>query len=257
MNRREFTKSSLSAAAVGATASFGRAAAESAQHFYELRRYDLRNDLDVNGFHGFLRESHVPSLRELTGGPVGVFTVVSGLNAPCLLLLLQYDSPARLRANTELAASDRPSARAWKEFESSQWPYIRYESWLLKAFAGHPRLEPPAAKEGGHLFELRTYEAKNAVKSVAKIDMFNVEEIRIFRDCGINPVFFGEGLCGPRLPHLTYMAAFADASAREQAWATFRVNPDWVRIRDDPRWVDTVSNSHIALLSSAPYSDIR
>ncbi len=257
MNRREFGKSSLSAAAIGATASFSQAAAETARHFYELRRYDLRHDLDVGRFHRFLQESHVPALRELSGGPVGVFNVVSGLNAPGLLLLLQYDSPARLTANTDLVVSDRPSAEAWREFESSQWPYVRYESWLLKAFAGHPRVEPPPAREGGHLFELRTYEAKNAVKSAAKIDMFNVEEIRIFRDCGINPVFFGEGMCGPRLPHLTYMAAFADAPAREKAWATFRVNPDWVRVRDDPRWADTVSNIHIALLSSAPYSDIR
>ncbi len=253
MNRREF---SLGAIATTATGLGGSLLAQDDQRpaFYELRTYELRNDLPVAAFRTFLEKTYLPAIRPLLSGPVGVFEIIFGQDAPSVILLLQYESLDKLRANSELTAK---AGTAWKEFESSGIPYIRYRSELFRAFEGHPRVEVPPAREPGHVFELRTYESTNTLKAAAKVDMFNTEEIKIFRACAMQPVFFGEAVIGQKLPHLTYMLAFDDMAAREKAWSTFSANPDWNRIRNDPRWVDTVSSIHASFLRPASFSEIR
>ena len=89
--------------------------------------------------------------------------------------------------------------------------------------------------------------------------MFNEEEIQIFRDCGINPVFFGETIVGSHMPSLIYMSHYADMDARAKAWSAFGRNEDWNRIKNHPGWsnadiVSTVSNIYLAGL---PFSPIR
>jgi len=256
MNRRDFSKAGLGALGLSAGVQSAMAATSS-RAFYELRTYELRYDLDSSRINNFLEQHYVPELKRRTGGPVGVFNIVQGQLSPALVVLLQYESFDNLLANTDLAKGSDGFSRAWKEFESKPMPYIRYHSNLLKSFASHPQIEKPTAGKRGNLFELRTYESKDAVKSAAKIGMFNEEEIKIFRDCSMMPVFFGEGIFGARLPLLTYMVAFKDVAAREKAWSVFRTNADWNRIKADPRWTDTVSNIHASFLSPASYSDIR
>ncbi|UCF35840.1 MAG: NIPSNAP family protein [Acidobacteriota bacterium] len=254
MNRRQFGKAGL-AGVVGASLTQGAQAA-GAVSYYELRTYELRNDLDVGATRTLFKENLLPVLKAQADGPIGCFNIVSGQDSPALVVLIPYSDLSKVQANTDLAASSAHQER-WKAFESVDLPYIRMRSSVMKAFAGHPKIEVPEGIDGGHLFELRCYEAKNGVKSAAKIDMFNQEEIKIFRDCGMKLVFFGEGLFGDRLPHLTYMVAFKDMADRTQAWAKFGANPDWNRIKNDPRWLDTVSVIHASFLSSTDFSEIR
>lgn len=253
MNRREFSRTTAVAAlGLGGTA---WAADQGTPQFYELRTYELRNDLPLGQIHSFFEKTHLPRLQATASGPVGVFEVVSGQPSPSLILLISYDSPDRLRSLTQLtAATDKEE---WAAFEASGMPFVRYGSEFFRAFEGHPRVEPPATGSSPHLFELRRYESKDSFKAAAKVDMFNQEEIKIFRDCGMHPVFFGEAVIGQRLPHLTYMLAFKDMADRDKAWGTFASNPDWTRIKDDPRWTDTVSVIHASFLRPARYSQIR
>ena len=157
--------------------------------------------------------------------------------------------------------ADAAYQRAAAEWERGGLPYVRYETALYRAFAGHPRLEPPPAAAGGpaRLFELRTYEAPNESGLRRKIAMFDQEEIRIFRASGFAPVWFGEAIAGTRLPHLTYMVGFADMEARNRAWSAFGSNPDWQRIRVRPGWTDpeTVSVIRAAFLRPTSFSDVR
>ena len=81
-------------------------------------------------------------------------------------------------------------------------------------------------------------------------------ELALFRRVGLNTVFFGRDLVGAGLPSLTYMVVFADAAAREKAWAAFREHPEWVKMRDDPRYADTVSSIDSSLLRPTDYSQI-
>lgn len=254
MNRRNFI---LSGAAVGAGAATSVVEAAEKQHFYEARTYTLRNDLKVSRLHDFLSKSYLPALKSSLSGPAGAFSVISGYETPTILLLLQYDSVSKLKANTDLVSSNRSLAEAWRQLQTDGLPYLRYQSTLFKAFEGLPRTDLEASNRSGRVFELRTYQSKDEVKSAAKIEMFNIEEIKIFRDCGMTPVFFGEAVVGTGLPQLTYMLAFDDMGAREKAWQTFSSNSDWNRIRNDPRWADTVSRIHASFWRATAYSEIK
>ena len=255
MNRRQFGTASM-AAALGASSTSLTEAADSAASYYEVRRYQLRNDFDASPLHNFVENDFIPAMKSRGVGPIGCFGISTGRHSPSLILLIQYKSLSEFVTNTELAGKSDSFSAKWKAFETKPLPYVRYDSSLLKAFANHPGIEVPKAKDG-RLFELRTYESKNAVASAAKIDMFNVEEIKIFRDCGMATIFFGEGVFANRLPHLTYMLAFDDMAHRTAAWDKFRANDDWNRIKGDPRWLDTVSVIDSSFLRATQYSEIR
>ena len=254
MNRRSFTKIGLSSmAAVSAT---GSAQAAQPSRYYEYRTYELRNDIEPQRINKFFSEHMIPELRKRSSGPVGCFSVTSGFYSPSLSVLIQYESLSRLNSITDLIASDDSFAKAWRSFETgSGLPYIRYNSSLLKAFEGHPQIE--LSPGGKHLFELRTYESKDAFDTAAKVEMFNKEEIRIFRDCGMRIVFFGEAMIGSRLPHLTYMLAWKDMAEREQGWRDFGTNRDWNRIKVVPRWANAVSSIHTSFHRATDYSEIK
>jgi hypothetical protein len=89
--------------------------------------------------------------------------------------------------------------------------------------------------------------------------MFDQEEIRIFRDVGMAPVFFGAAVAGTRLPHLAYIVGFDDAAARAAAWSRFGSHPDWQRIRTRPGWTDpeAVSTILAAFLRPTGFSAVR
>lgn len=254
MNRRTFAKVSLPSMAAVSAVSLGKAAKQ--RHFYEYRTYVLRNDIEPQRIHKFFSDHMILELRKHSSGPVGCFNVSSGLLSPSLSVLIQYESLSQLSATTDLIASDDSFVKVWRSFETGAGlPYVRYNAVLLKAFTAHPQIELPP--DGRHLFELRTYESKNTFDAAAKVEMFNEEEIQIFRDCGMRIVFFGEAMFGSNLPHLTYMLAWKDMAEREEGWRTFSANDDWNRIKSVPRWANAVSNIHASFLRAADYSDVK
>ncbi len=277
MHRRHFVRAGLAGAALtaaGAPAAAAPAAAAPAdatpaggapegRMLYELRTYELRNDLAVPRASEFFQQHLVPALRRAGAGPVAAFTPDLGLPSPSLVLLVPYAAPADVAAVAERLDADRTFRAARDAWEGAAGPpYVRYDAALYRAFAGHPRLEVPPAPAAGRpprLFELRTYEAPDEGGLRAKIAMFDQEEIRIFREAGFAPVFFGEAIAGARLPHLTYMIAFDDAAARNAAWGRFGSSPDWQRVRVRPGWTDpeTVSSIRAAFLRATAYSAVR
>jgi hypothetical protein len=119
-----------------------------------------------------------------------------------------------------------------------------------------PQLETPLDGPS-RIFELRVYESHSDAAALRKIEMFNKGgEIPIFRRTGLNPVFFAETLVGPNLPNLTYMLAFENMSARDEAWDKFRNDPDWETLRSDPYYFDTVSAISDFILRPTAYSQI-
>ncbi len=261
MDRRDFVKTGLAAGAMGVSG-FSAPADQGSSHFYELRTYELRNDIEPNRIQGFFEQHFLPAMKRLGVGPIGCFSPISGMISPSLLVLIDYRSLGELQSTIDGLRKDSDYMKALKEFEhTAQLPFVRYESALLKAFAGHPRVEVPPSdsNRAPRVFELRTYESKSDWSLRSKLDMFNQEEIKIFKDCGFATVFFGEALCGTRLPHLTYMVGFDSLADREKAWSAFGQNPDWNRIKVKPEWSDAavVSNIHSTFLRPASYSQIR
>ncbi len=137
--------------------------------------------------------------------------------------------------------------------------YGRIESSLMVAFDDMPKLEvpPQLSQKKPRIFELRIYESHSLQAGKKKVEMFNAGgEIAIFRRTGLRPVFFGETVVGAQMPNLTYMLAFDDMSARDDAWQSFRVDSDWAKLQKDKQYADTVSNITDIILRPASFSQI-
>ena len=237
-----------------------------APHYYELRNYETRNDLQPARLLEFAQKHLLPALARQGITNVGAFRGQTGWTTPGMLLLIEYKSLAEMQSAHEKLAADKDYAQALFELEGgSQVPYVRYETSVLRAFAGHTQIAVPKpltdneGKPALRLFELRTYESRTSVSLKNKIEMFNQEEIKIFSDSGFTNVFFGETIAGTRMPSLTYLVGFDNMEQRDKAWAKFVASPDFNRIKVKPGWTDpeAVSNIHGAFLRPLPFSAIR
>jgi hypothetical protein len=252
MQRRDFLTGSLLAAAAPA-------AGKRAPSWYELRRYQLRTG-QTKTANDYLAEALLPALQRQGIGPVGAFETTVGPEMPALHLLVPYDSPAALAAVPARLAADavyQKAAAPYLTAPATQPAYERIESSLLVAFDSMPRLEPPALKP--RIFELRTYDSPSEAAHLRKVEMFStMGEIEIFRRTGLAPVFFGRAVVGARLPGFSYMLTFPDMAAREKAWAAFRADPQWQKLKTTPGYTDpeVVSNITDILLRPTAYSQI-
>jgi hypothetical protein len=264
MERRQFLKaSSLAGAAVLAGASGSEAEAQQApREFYELRVYEMPTGNRKTVLNDYLEKAAIPAWNRVGLSPVGVFTVVSGANALKLYVLVPYPSldvfvgaPARLAADPVY----QKAAAEYLDASIDNPAFIRYESWLLRAFANVPHVRVPAetAEKKPRLFELRIYESASEAAAARKIEMFNDGgEIALFDRVGLRSVFFGQTLAGQRQPNLVYMTVHADMAAREKVWEVFRNDEGWKKLSTDPKYLNTVSATTVAFLKPAPYSQI-
>jgi len=232
--------------------------------FFELRYFYMRNSKSnqVQRTTSFVSSGYAPAARRAGVAPIGLFNAVIAPEAPFLLLLAGYPSLAAMQTSLEKLAADAEYQKVHAEFNSNpDLPYIRMESTLLRCFDSAPAIETGPAPEGraNRTFELRTYESDNEATLKRKIKMFGEGEVAVFRKSGMQPVFFGEALVGPKLPRLTYMLAYPDMAAHDKAWSAFGADPDWQKLRVQPGYSDAeiVSNVSNAFLRPAAGSGIR
>ncbi len=257
MKRRDFLAGGIAGAAgiEAAAASIGKSE-KSKRQYFELRQYHLLNRSKAGEVGDFLREAGIPAMNRIGIKPVGVFTSMYGTSSSTLHILLVHKSldsivtvSARLLADREYSKSDFVNAPL------SEPGYVRMESSLMVAFKDMPYLEVPEKKR--RIFELRTYESHSIKAAKKKIEMFNEGgEIAIFKKTGLQPVFFGETLIGPKMPNLTYMLVFEDMAMRDKKWSIFGSDPDWKKLRANPAYKDTVSNITDIILRPTQYSQI-
>jgi hypothetical protein len=269
MKRREFVAASIGASlspglgAASASAQEGQAkTAAGRPQVLELRRYQHHFG-PAEARHGeYVKTALLPALNRLGITPVGVFTVSLGPGSPAMYMLLPHpnaESAVTLGGRLVADAEYKTAAASFRSLPASDPPYVRRESTLMLAFESFPGVEAPKPAAPSRLFELRTYESHNEGAGLKKIEMFEKGgEIAIFRRVGLNPVFFGRTVIGPQMPNLTYMVTFADAAAREKAWATFREDPEWVKLRGTPGFAnaDILTNINVQLLRPTDYSQV-
>src|ERR1700682_2829692 len=253
MNRRNLITgaAALSVPAPGATAK---------NAIYELRYFRMRNGAQMIRTSDFLAKFYLPAAQRLGIGPLGFFNALIGEQSPFVLAVTSYTSLASMESAMEKLAVDKEFQKGVGEYNSAgELSYIRMENSVLRAFDSIPNIEVPSgdAKRAPRIFELRTYESPNARASKTKIKMFDDAEIKIFRRCGMLPVFFGETLIGRNLPNLTYMLAYDDLAMRDKVWKTFGADPEWQKLRltpglTDPEIVSNISNSILRPLAFSP-----
>lgn len=223
----------------------------------ELRTYHCSTSEGQLATLQFVRDAYQPALHRQGIGPVGVFTPVED-GAWGVYLLCSYSSPGQLLERNIRLAEDAEFVAAANNFAPSgaPLPYTRIEGRVLRAFDGLPRVIPPTSQNGERLLELRIYESRNEELARRKVEMFNTGEIQLMQEVGLGPVFFGESFGAADMPNLVYMLSADSAEAHKEHWQRFLKHPDWARMRDLPRYADTVSKITSTLLRPAEGSDI-
>jgi len=226
MQRRKFITTAAVASALPLSAAANTQILSSNQppkekELYEFRTYEIKFGSNQKLLLSYLKEALKPAmmragvnhfmlLEEVAkGGPKKIYVLIS---YPTAAIYLQAQ-------NLNGDAAYVTAATVYNAAEKAI--YNRYESWLLHAFDGFSQL---ATAPADAIFELRTYESFSDDALRRKIKMFNEEEVPIFRDAGLIPVFFGEMLAGPYRPALTYMLQTKDMATSGQGWQNFRVS---------------------------------
>lgn len=259
MKRRNFLHNTV---AVGALSSLGAAAQTGpkkgrGREYYELRVYSVASAEKQALLDEYLQNTALPAYGKLGIKNVGAFKALDDAANHSVYLLIPYTSMEQFATATAKAGGDlaygAPATYAGVPMKDPV--YDRIESSLLLAFEGMPQMKVPAKKD--RIFELRIYESHNEKAGKQKVKMFNAGgEIAIFNQTGLTPVFFGEALVGTRLPNLTYLLTFDNMEARERNWKQFGSHPDWVKLKDQPEYADTVSKITNIFLAPAAYSQV-
>jgi hypothetical protein len=265
MKRRAFISQSITVAAAAglspALVPAARAEAATGREYYELRVYRLKAGASTAALESYLEKAAIPALNRLGIKTIGVFSEIEPKEAPAIFMLLPSPdltllTSAWLRLSTD--AAYRGAAAAYLETPKGTPAFERIDSWLMLAFAGMPHLGQPeyCKNRKPRLFELRTYESYSEAKAQKKVDMFNNGEVDTMLQVGLGPIFFGQALTGPNLPHLTYMTSGENADAHKTHWDAFGKHPVWEKLKNDPQYADTVSKMTKWMLKPTAYSQI-
>lgn len=268
MRRRDFIQTSAAATALSALGSSqARAAAGdaagAAPEYYELRHYSFKPGASTARLDDFLRDAAIPAWNRIGSNPIGAFTPSEARESPALYVLIPHRSleafanaSARLQADAEF----QKAGASYLDLPSTDPAWARFESSLLRAFEGMPRIElpPMSAARQPRIFELRTYESHSEQAAEKKIEMFDRGEIDIMRRVGLGPVFYGQMLIGSRLPNLTYLLSAPDMATHQAHWNAFGGDAQWKQISAIPEYADSkiVSKITNVFLSPTPYSQI-
>ncbi len=277
--RRDFLKTTLAAsatAALGAPLLAGGSDSSGAE-YYELRCYRLqagtRLKADANPalLDAYLEHALLPALGHINLRNIGVFTeldvnkeAVTSTPKPgspvwVLIPHATLDSFVQVSAALNTDPTVQSAGAAYLQTPKAAPAFERVDTWLLLAFAGMPRLELPAFARDRvptRVFEMRDYESHSELKALNKMAMFDDGEIQLMRDLGMNPVFFGQALAGPDLPHLRYITSGPDLATHLAGWKKFGPDPRWQQMRTDPRYADNTSKNTARFLTPKPYSQI-
>ncbi len=229
------------------------------RQYFEMITYHTNIGPRKSRVADFYRDVALPAYSRLGIGPVGVFSPLYGPNDPSLYILVPHQNVETALRGSTLLLDDEEFRRSGASFLNASLDdpsYVRQERQFMHAFVDMPQVAVPV-KGSNRIFELRIYESHSVIAGQKKIDMFNEGgEIAIFHKTGLTPVFFGETIFGPRMPNLTYMLGFESMSERDAAWDRFIVDPEWIALRDDPTYADTVSNIADFILRPLPFSQI-
>lgn len=192
----------------------------------------------------------IPALNRQGIATVGAFTVFEGekKSTPgyddAVFVVIPYNSAATFTdLNARLLADKKfvDAAAAVLKAPLAETVYQTAESTLMYGFPQCPRVEVPT-KAADRIAQLRYYKSHNIDRNALKIRMFDVDgELRLFRESGMNPIFFGETLFGQMMPNLTYMLGFESVEALDKGWAAFVARPEWKKLSQDPLYHETAT----------------
>ncbi|MFC1489741.1 NIPSNAP family protein [Candidatus Latescibacterota bacterium] len=260
MERRTFLSNSTVAGLAAAGSLTGAETSEAAdsRDYYELQRYTFDSEDKRKIFDKFMAEAAIPAMNRIDVNPVGVFYSEDAISP--VYVLRRFRTLESFAESKQKLLADSEYLRKGAEFlniVTDSMVYSRVESSLMLAFEGVPHLETPVVSDD-RVFQLRIYESPSIKTGLKKIEMFNTGELAVFRETGLNPVFFGETLIGEKMQNLTYMVGFNNKQEQSESWDRFRSHPEWLRLKAIPEFDDNKNLCGITniVLLPAPYSQI-
>ena len=231
---------------------FAVSAKKQTKEIYEWRIYTVSgNGAELDKF---FEKTLIPAFNR-QGAKVGAFTSFKKEEKELRYLLMVFPDIETWLKSKKAIWSDkifREAAQPYFETTAPNPLYTDFETFVCEAFDKIPKMRTP--DKNRTLFEFRLYHSPNEEANQRKIRMFNVDEIDVFDKNGINSVCYGEILAGTRMPALIYLTWYKDETTRNAAWDKFRVDPDWVRIRDLQEYANTATRNESFFLSPMPYS---
>lgn len=274
LHRRDFLKTTLAASAAATLGAGKLSAADrsaTGREFYDLRAYRLKPGASHALLDAYLEKALLPALTARGLANIGVFTEVEVDKAtatskpkpdtPVWVLIPHpsLESFVSVSANLNTDPAVQQAGAAYLNADKASPAFDRIDAWLLRAFQGLPRLELPAFsknKTPTRVFELRDYESHSELKALSKMAMFDDGEIPVMKDLGMSPVFYGQALAGPNLPHLRYITSGPDLATHLANWKKFGADPRWAKMKDEPKYADNTSKNTARFLVPAAFSQI-
>src|SRR5271168_3160817 len=94
----------------------GRALAQAAQEFYQLRRYSLRNGTQLSLTQTYFEHALIPALNRMSLNPIGAFKLDIGPETPTYYLLIPATSVEALATLDTQLAEDTEFLKAATSF---------------------------------------------------------------------------------------------------------------------------------------------
>lgn len=224
---------------------------------YELRVYELQFPRPSAVMHDYFKDALIPALNRSGVEQIGVFEDIGESMPQKIYMLISYPNMQAIQEVADKLAQDKQFASDAKAYHNTTpdiFPVRQVESSFIRSTEGFPNLAN--ISETNELFELRIYESYNEDALRRKVKMFTDSEFQIFEDIGLPIVFFGPNISGSQMPCLTYLLAFKDMEARDEAWSKFGPHPEWQRILKLEEYANTVSNIYRVFLKRLDYSQM-
>lgn len=233
------------------------------QQYFEIRIYHISGKSQEGRVDAYLKDLYLPALHRANIPIVGVFKPVETDTAygKLIYVFIPFNTIDQFMQLPGLLEQDKVFAETGKSFIDADFtdpPYKRYESILLKAFSYMPQFIAPefTTSPSERIYELRSYESATEAKAVKKIEMFNQGgEIDLFKSLNFNAAFYGEVLVGSHKPNLMYMTTFENMESHDTHWKSFTTHPAWMKLKEMPEYMNTVSRNSSFLLHPTDYSD--
>src|SRR5260221_5129323 len=153
MTRRKMI--STTATATGAAAAAQLPAGRERQYL-TMRKIFLRNSADnqTAGAASFLEKSVLPAVQRSGATASGCFASLIAPDSPFYLFLASYPTLGALETAMGKMAADAEYQKALQAFDGAPGQhFVRYETSVLRTFAGWPALSRPPGGNRGRLFQ--------------------------------------------------------------------------------------------------------
>lgn len=232
--------------------------------YYNLKLYRLSSNEQVNQVDAYLKNAYLPALHRAGIGKIGVYHPITNDTAveKRIYVFIPLQSLNQIDPLEELLVKDPVLQRDGDAYWNAAYnkaPYLRIESIVLKAFPLMTSFQSPSltGNKTERIYELRSYEGPTEKLYRQKVKMFNAGgEIALFKRLQFNAVFYAEVIAGSHMPNLMYMTSFNNRADRDEHWKRFGEDPEWVKLKAIPEYLNTVSKNDTMLMNPAEFSEL-